>query len=35
MLSELIVEIKKKLYGYPELPYRLAFENYLKRKLNL
>ena len=34
MLSELIIEIKKKLYGYPESPYRLAFENYLKRKLN-
>ena len=34
MLSELIIQIKKKLYGYPESPYRLAFENYLKRKLN-
>ena len=34
MLSELIIEIKKKLNGYPESPYKLAFENYLKRKLN-
>jgi|GEM_PF-3568821 len=34
MLSELIIEIKKKLDGYPESPYKLAFENYLKRKLN-
>ena len=34
MLSELIIEIKNKLYGYPESPYRLAFKNYLKRKLN-
>jgi hypothetical protein len=34
MLSDLIIEIKKKLYGYPESPYRIAFENYLKRKLN-
>ena len=34
LLSELIIQIKKKLYGYPESPYRLAFENYLRKKLN-